>query len=94
MYTSLYIIATNISRGNLPTVGADSGTVSTILSIVFGLAGALALLMITISGLRYVLSAGDPEKISKAKSGIIAALAGLAVAIAAESIVYFVGSRL
>jgi hypothetical protein len=95
MYILFRLFAeTPISKGNLPVVNADSGTVSTVLGIVFGIAGGLALLMITVSGLRYILAAGDPEKISKAKNGIVYALVGLAIAIAAESIVYFVGSQL
>jgi hypothetical protein len=85
---------TPINGGSLPHATADSGTVSTILGIVFGIVGALALLMITVSGLRYVLSAGDPEKIAKAKKGIIYALVGLALAISAEAIVSFVVDRL
>jgi hypothetical protein len=90
----LLIIATNISPGSLPQPQANSGELSTILSIVFGIIGALALLMITISGLRYVLSAGSPEKTAKAKSGIVYSLVGLVVAISAEAIVAFVVNRL
>ncbi|MEI7621553.1 MAG: hypothetical protein WCJ51_03380 [Candidatus Moraniibacteriota bacterium] len=45
-----------------------------------------ALLAITIAAVMYVLSAGDPKKIEKAKETISAALIGLALAIAAPSI--------
>ena len=64
-----------------------------ILSIVFGIVGALALLFITISGLRYITSAGDPQKIAQAKEGIIYALVGLTIAISAEAIVVFFISK-
>jgi hypothetical protein len=50
--------------------------------------------MITISGLRYVLSAGDPQKITQARNSIIYSLVGLAVAIAAEAIVHLVLGKL
>jgi hypothetical protein len=95
MQPLFYILATNISGGSLPKVDvSDNGsTIPTILGIAFGLAGGLALLMITVSGLRYILSAGDPQKAAKAREGIIYALVGLAIAIAAESIVYFVASQ-
>ena len=86
--------STGISGVDLPHVAADSASIQTILGIVFGIIGALALLMITVSGLRYITSAGDPEKTARAKNGIIYALVGLAVAISAESIVYFVVNRL
>lgn len=85
---------TCVSPGGLPQPAATSGTVKTILGIVFGLVGAISLLMITISGLRYVTSGGDPQRAAKAKEGIIFALVGLAVALAAEAIVAFVVNRI
>jgi hypothetical protein len=85
---------TQIKPGYLPDSTANSDTIKTIIQIVFGILGALAFLMITISGLRYILSAGDPQRASKAKDGLIYSLVGLAIAVAAESIVAFVGGRL
>jgi hypothetical protein len=78
----------------LPTPYADNTALSNILGIAFGAIGALALLMITISGFRYILSAGDPQKMSKAKNALIYSLVGLAIAVAAESIVGFVAGSL
>lgn len=86
--------AGNICSGDLPQAATNSGTITTALGIVFGIIGALAVLMIVISGLRYILSDGDAQKVSKAKNGIIYALAGLAIALAAEAIVAFVVGRL
>jgi hypothetical protein len=90
------LLATSISSGGLPKVdsGNGSNTIPNILGIVFGIAGALALLIITVSGLRYILSAGNPEKTAKAKDGIIYALVGLVIAVTAEAIVAFVINRL
>ena len=86
---------TAISPGSLPQVGANGNPnpIPIVIGIVFGVAGALALLMITISGMRYITSAGNPEKTAKAKNGIIYSLVGLAIAIAAEAIVAFVLKR-
>lgn len=89
-----HILASAISPEGLPQANTNTDTIKTVLSIVFVTIGALALLMITVSGLRYILSAGDPQKASKAKNGIIYALVGLAVALAAEAIVTFVAGRL
>ena len=97
MYTLFRILAdVPISGKSLPNVDVSSGgtTIPTILSIAFGIAGALALLIITVSGLRYITSAGNPEKTAKAKSGIIYSLVGLVIAITAEAIVAFVVGRL
>ncbi|HSX46177.1 MAG TPA: pilin [Candidatus Saccharimonadia bacterium] len=77
----------------LPTSAASHSAVQTILSIVFGLVGALALLMITLSGLRYITSAGNPDKAGKAREALIYSLVGLAIALTAEAIVNFVVNR-
>ena len=93
----LLTIATGISPvdpGSLPQPQANQAEIKTILGIAFGIVGALALLMITLSGLRYITSAGNPEKTAKARSGIIYALVGLAVAITAEAIVQYAVSSL
>ena len=90
----LLILATGISANGLPHPQPDKNELSTILSIVFGIIGALALLMITVSGLRYITSAGSPEKTAKAKDGIVYSLVGLTIAISAEAIVKFVVGRL
>jgi hypothetical protein len=81
------------SSGNLPTPTADSGAIQTVLGIAFGIIGALALLMVVVSGLRYILSAGDPQKTAQAKNGIVYSLVGLTVAISAEAIVHFVVAK-
>jgi hypothetical protein len=90
----LLIMATDVSAGSLPQPQANQGEVSAILSIAFGIIGALALLIITISGLRYITSGGSPERTAKAKNGIIYAIVGLVIAISAEAIVHFVVNRL
>jgi hypothetical protein len=83
------IAMTGISPGNLPKPDANSAQIQTGLEIVFGLVGALALVMITISGLRYITSAGDPQQAAKAKNGIVYSLVGIAIAVTAEGIIAF-----
>lgn len=68
MLPILYKFASDISPidpGSLPQGDANSSLLKTILQIVFGIIGAIALLMIVISGLRYVISGGNPDRISK-----------------------------
>jgi hypothetical protein len=100
--THLHIIANNISavcpkssnsavtNCGLPTPVADHAAVNNILQIVFGIMGAIAFLIVTIAGLRYITSAGDPQKAANARNTIIFALLGLAIAITAEAIITFV----
>jgi len=90
------VAQTAISPGNLPQIDTsnNSANIGIIMGIAFGIAGALALLMISVSGLRYITSAGNPEKTAKAKNGIIYSLVGLIIAISAEAIVVFVVNKL
>ncbi len=58
-----------------------------ILSIVVGIA---AVIMIMVSGFRYIVSGGESGKVSSAKTGLIYALVGLAVAAFAQFLVHYV----
>lgn len=59
----------------------------TILSIVIG---AAAIIMILVSGMRYITSGGDSNKISTAKTTLIYALVGVIIAALAQALVHFV----
>lgn len=86
-----YLLASVIDTTSLPhqrAVGAVD--LSSILQVVFGLAAAIALLIIVIAGFRYVVAAGDPNSVSQAKKAILYAVIGLLVSLAAFSIVTFV----
>ena len=74
----------------VPQPGVDNGTFGTVLQIVFGLAGGIALIILLLASLKYVTSRGDPAAVAKAKNTIIYALIGLAIIAAAFSIVSFV----
>ena len=56
--------------------------------------GVASVIMIIIGGFRYILSSGDASNIAGAKNTIIYAVIGLLVALAAQSIVLLVLSRL
>lgn len=88
LVSALVIVGTTIDTTPLPQ-GNTTDIVASGLRITFGVVGALAVLYITLSGLRYVTSGGDPQKIAQAKNGIIYSLVGVAVAILAQAIVTF-----
>ena len=75
---------------NLPKGDLTRDDVLIALRVVFGVVGAIALLIITLSAFRYVLSQGDPQSTAKAKNGILYALIGLVIAIFATVIVNYV----
>ena len=54
------------------------------------IAGIIAVLMLIISGVRFMTASGDPQSISSAKRGVIFALVGIVVVVLSQSIVRFV----
>ena len=74
----------------VPKTDLTPSTFKTILQIVFGIFGAVTVLIIVIAGLRFTISQGDPQATAKAKNTIIYALVGLVISMAAFSIVTFV----
>jgi len=79
---------------NIPQKGLDSTSVESVLKIVFGTLGAIALIIIIIAGIKFMTSQGNPEGLTKARNTIIYAAIGLAVSVGAFSIVSFVVGRL
>lgn len=69
--------------------GVDSaiGTAVQILSIVVGIA---AVIMVIVSGFKYINSGGDSAKVGSAKTSLIYALVGIAVATLAQVMVHYV----
>jgi len=67
-----------------------NGMISTILNVVFGVVGIVAVIMIIIGGVNYTMSQGDSQKIQKAKNTIMYGIIGLVVVLLAFAIVNFV----
>ena len=64
-----------------------NGLLLQIASGVGALVASLGTIMIIVAGIMYLLSGGSPEKMGKAKTALIYAIAGIAVGLAATSIV-------
>ena len=84
------LLDTSPLPNNKKNADAPSDMLANALEIVFGIIGAAAVLIIVISGFRYIVSAGDPGQMSQANKTIIYAVIGLAVALSGFSIVSFV----
>ena len=56
----------------------------------FGVAAALAVLIIIVAAIRLAASQGNPQEAAKARGAIIYAAVGLIIALSAEAIVTFV----
>ncbi|HMS23262.1 MAG TPA: pilin [Candidatus Saccharibacteria bacterium] len=72
------------------TESSLQATIENVFTIAFGVLGALCVLIITLAGLQYIISSGDPAKTAKAKDTIMYAVIGLVVAIFAVTIINFV----
>ena len=68
--------------------------VTTLISVVLGLIGILAVCVMIYGGITYVTSTGSPEKTMRARNIILYGLVGLVVAGLAYAIVYFVSQVL
>lgn len=93
-------VSTQISGGAISTTGA-SGSVpttildmSSILNLVYFIAGALAVVMIVFAGIQWITSAGDPAKATKARQTLTYAIIGLVVIVLAYAITQFVSDKI
>lgn len=75
---------------NATSVNTLAKDIISILSILVGIA---AVIMVIYGGFRYVASGGDAGKVAAAKSTLIYALIGLAVAALAQLIVHYVFTK-
>ena len=66
------------------------GQANTIINVVIGVIGFVAVAFIIFGGFQYTTSAGDPGKVKKAKDTILYGIIGLVVAMLAYAIVNFV----
>lgn len=79
--------------GNNAIYGAN-GIITKVTNLLSTAVGVVSVIMISIGGIQYVMSTGDPSKTAKAKSTILFAVVGIVVAIFAKAIVVFVLNKL
>lgn len=83
-----------ISSSNSECVSDPGDMVVNVIGWVVGMAGVVAIIFIVIGGIGYTTSAGDANKLAKAKKTILYALIGLAIAGLAQVITAFVSSMI
>ena len=57
------------------------------------IAGAAAIIVMVVAGIKYITSGGEPDEVGKAKKTIIFAAVGLVVIVAGQAIINFVISK-
>lgn len=85
--------ATNNDDSDNPIVGKE-GILNRVISILSFVVGLACVLVIIISGLRFIVSAGDSNSISSARRSLLYAVVGLLIVIVARVLVRFILSRL
>jgi type IV secretory pathway VirB2 component (pilin) len=76
-----------------PLTGTN-GLLYKVSTIVATVAGIVAVIIIIVSGLRYITSGGDSQKTASAKGTLIGSIIGLVIIVLAQSIITFVVRRL
>ena len=79
--------------GNNCSDAKVENTTSTVIKLISYLAGVVAVIMILVSGFKFMTSAGDSGKTASARSTLIYAMIGLAIAALAQVIVQLVLSQ-
>lgn len=71
-------------------VSGTGGVINRVTRLIAYAAGAIAVIVIIISGIRFATSHGDPQSVNNAKNTILYAVIGLMVIIIAQSIIIYV----
>ena len=66
------------------------GTANSILNMILGIIGFVAVVMVIVGGFQYATSSGDAAKVTKAKNTIMYGIIGMVIALLAYAIVNFV----
>lgn len=95
---SLLILAITDAEKNLNALGlGDTDLISTIgriITILLGLIGVVAVIMLIIGGFKYTVSGGNDKSVEAAKNQIMYAVIGIVITLLAAGIVQFVLSQL
>ena len=80
----------SIAECNVQEDNSLMPTINTIINVIMGILGLVAVLVIILGGVQYVTSTGDAAKVKKAKDTIMYGIIGLVISLLAFAIVNFV----
>jgi len=86
--------STNPCSGSAGSTASLNAIIKFALNLFSIIVGIIAVVMITVGGLKYIVSGGDSQRVSGAKDTILFAIVGLVVVALAQVIVHFVISSL
>jgi Type IV secretion system pilin len=82
------------SRGTTNPLTGTNGIIRLIANIIATFTGLIAVIIIMVSGMRFITAGGDPSKVKGARESLIAALVGLIIIALADTIIGFVMSKI
>lgn len=95
---SLLILAATDATTNLNALGLGNTdlikTIGNIITIILGLVGVVAVIMLIIGGFKYTVSGGNDKSVEAAKNQIMYAVIGIVITLLAAGIVQFVLGQL
>lgn len=91
-------VCDSIGSTDCGTTNTNGGTnvntlIRTTINLFSAVVGIVAVIMILVSGFKYITAAGDAAKVTSAKSTLVYALVGLVIVALAQAIVKFVLSK-
>jgi len=81
------------TEADLPGVDGDGdlkSTIGSLLSVILGFLGVIAVVIVLIGGFKYMVAGGSEEKVTDARKWIISGIIGLAIILSAYAITSFV----
>lgn len=81
-------------KTNQDPISGENGILLNAADIIAFVAGAAAIIIIIVAGIRYMTAGGDAAKISTAKNTIIGALVGIAVIVLGRYLIIYIVNRL
>jgi len=79
---------------NTETISGTTSVLARATNLISILAGAIAVIVIVVSGIFFVTADGDASKAASARNALIGAVVGLAIVVLARAIINFVISRI
>ncbi|HSX32477.1 MAG TPA: pilin [Candidatus Saccharimonadales bacterium] len=90
----LQVVAQSIDISTLPKPNADNDRIQTLFNIVLTIMGAVGVLILSLAGIRFMTSRGNPQEAAKAKNAILYTVIGLVVVAMSLVMVNFVVTRI
>ena len=78
------------SKGAFPQPPTDKDQLTSIFNLIYITIGAIGVFLVVLSGFRYVMAQGDPQKIATAKNTLLYTLIGVVAVGGAVAVVQFV----